>query len=150
MSFTGDDGCQFFLVYSPILSLLILNSNKKVNNWISIRTWSEKIKASDATLESIMSNLANGRVILKFNNFVLVEKNSSSFYSNFLLYSYIVYESKNWWCNPTNNLPLKIFLFSTVKLVRNTIKCKFISNSRVIAFDGEGSWSFGNDLVKML
>ena len=34
---------------------------------------------------------------------------------------------------------------SQIKSVRNTIKSKFTYNGRKIAFDGEGSWSFGND-----
>ena len=33
------------------------------------------------------------------------------------------------------------------KLVRNTIKIKFSYNGRGIAFDGEGLWSFSNDLA---
>ena len=36
-------------------------------------------------------------------------------------------------------------MFGTVKLVRNADKSKFTYNGRRIAFDGEGSWSFGND-----
>ena len=35
MYFTGDDGYQNLLVFAPMLSLLILDSNKKVTNWIS-------------------------------------------------------------------------------------------------------------------
>ena len=35
MYFTGDDGYQNFLVFAPMLSLLILDSNKKVTNWMS-------------------------------------------------------------------------------------------------------------------
>ena len=37
-----------------------------------------------------MFNLANARVILKFKNSVLVQKSSSSLYSNFILSLYIV------------------------------------------------------------
>ena len=37
-----------------------------------------------------MSNLAYGRVILKFNSSVLVPENSSSLYSNFILILHIV------------------------------------------------------------
>ena len=39
-------------------------------------------------------------------------------------------------------------LFGTVKLVRNAIKSKLIYNGRGIAFDVEGSWSFGNDFTR--
>ena len=34
MCFVGDDGYQTFLVYAPMLSSLILDSNEKVTAWI--------------------------------------------------------------------------------------------------------------------
>ena len=74
-----------------MLSSLILDSNKKVINWILTGTSSEKIKPFDTSLEPKMSNLVNGRVILKFNNSCLLQK-SSSLYSNFILNLYTVYE----------------------------------------------------------
>ena len=67
----GNDGYQNFLVFAPLLSSLILNRNKKVTNGISTGILSEKIKPFDTNLEPTMSNLANGRVNLKFNNSVL-------------------------------------------------------------------------------
>ena len=79
MYFTGDDGYQNFLVFAPLLSSLILDSNKNVTDWISTGIWSEKIKPIDIELELTMSNLANGRVYLKFKNPVFVQKNFSSF-----------------------------------------------------------------------
>ena len=51
---------------------------------------SENIKPFDTNLEPTMFNLDSGRVILNFNNSVLVQKSSSSLYSKFILY--IVYE----------------------------------------------------------
>ena len=54
------------------------------------RVSSEKIKPCDTNLESTMFNLANAWVILKFKNSVLVQKSSSSLYSNFILSLYIV------------------------------------------------------------
>ena len=95
-----------------------------------------------------MSNLANGRVILKFNNFALVQKSSPSLCSNFILNLCIVYELNNWPRNPTNSFSLKNCLFGTVKLVRNAIKNKFTYNGWGITFDGEGSWSFGNGCAR--
>ena len=80
-----------------------------------------------------MSNLANGRVSLKCTYFDLVQKKKSSLYSNFILNLYIVYELNN----PTNNFTLKNCLFGTVKLVKNTIKSKFIYYGCGIAFDDE-------------
>ena len=63
MYFTGDNGYQNFLVFAPILSLLILNSNEKVTNWMSTGISSEKIKSFVINLEPSMTNLANGRAI---------------------------------------------------------------------------------------
>ena len=89
-----------------------------------------------------MSNLANGRVILKFNIPVLVQSIFSSLYSNFIINLYIVCELINGPRNPTNNFTLKNGLFGTVKLTRNADKNKFSYNGQGIAFDGKGYWSF--------
>ena len=59
-----------------------------------------------------------------------------------------MYELNNWQRNITNNFPLKIDFFGTVKLLRNAIKSKFILKSWGIAFDWEGLWSFGNDFAR--
>ena len=82
MYFTGDNGYQNFLVFAPMLSSLTLDSNKKFNNCIYI-DWNIiwKIKPFDTNLEPTMSNLANGKRILEFNNSILVKKNSSSSYN---------------------------------------------------------------------
>ena len=74
MYFTGDDGYQNFLVFAPMHSSLIFDSNKKVTNLISTEISSEKNKLFGTNLEPTMSNLANGRVTLKYNNSVLVQK----------------------------------------------------------------------------
>ena len=149
MYFAINDGYQNFLVFAPILSSLILDSNKKVANWISTRMSSWKIKPFDTNLELTISNLANGRLILKFKISVLVQK-MFSFYSNFLLNLHIVYELNNWPPNPTNNFPVKNCFLGTVKLVRNTIKSKFTYNGWGIAFDGEGLCSFDNVFARNL
>ena len=54
-----------------------------------------------------MSNLANGKVSLKFDNPVLVQKKSSSLDSNLILNLYIFYELNDWSYNPSNNFTLK-------------------------------------------
>ena len=56
MYFTGNDGYQNF---SAFAGMLILDSDKKVRNWISTRILSEKIKSFDTNLEQTKSNLAN-------------------------------------------------------------------------------------------
>ena len=68
---------------------------------------SEKTNPFETNLEPTMSNLANGRVNLKFNNSVLVQKGFSSLFSNFILNLYIVYEINTWLRNPVNNFTLK-------------------------------------------
>ena len=107
MYFTGGDDYQNFLVFAPVLSSIILDSNKKFTNWILIRMSSEKNEPFDINLKATMSNLASRREILKFNNSILMQKSSYSLYSNFILNLYIVYELKNWLRNPINNFPQK-------------------------------------------
>ena len=108
-----------------------------MTDWTLTVIWSETIKPFDTNLELTMPNLANGRVNLIFNRSVLVQKSSSSFYSNFTLNLYIVYKLNNFPVNTNNNFSL-INLFGTVRLVRNVIKCKFSYNRLIIAL-----WSFG-------
>ena len=60
MYFTGDDVYHNFLAFAPILSCLILDSNKKALNWISTGISSKKIKPFDASLELTISCLAMG------------------------------------------------------------------------------------------
>ena len=60
MYFTSNDSYQDFLVFAPMLSSLILDSNKKVTNWILTRISSEKIKPLDTNHEPTMSNLVKG------------------------------------------------------------------------------------------
>ena len=55
-------------------SSLTLDNNKKVTKLISTRISPEKIKPFDTNLEPIMVNLSNCRVIVNFNNSVLVQK----------------------------------------------------------------------------
>ena len=92
---TGDNGSLNFLVFAPILNALILNSIKKVTKWIPTGIPCEKIKPFNTILEQAMSNLANGRVILKFDNSFLVQESSSSLYSNFILRLCTVYDLNN-------------------------------------------------------
>ena len=43
MYFAGNDGHQNFLVFAPMLSSLIVDSNKKVTNYVSTGISSEKL-----------------------------------------------------------------------------------------------------------
>ena len=80
MYFIGNDGYQNFLVFTL----------KKLLIGYRLEYHLKKIKPFDANLELAMSNLANSRIILKFNIFVLVQKSFSAFYSNFILNLYMV------------------------------------------------------------
>ena len=112
---------SIFFSFNPMLSSLTLKNTKKVTKWLLNEISSEKIKPFNTNLELTMSNLANGRVILKFSNSVLVQKSSFSLHSNFILNLYIVYEPNNWPRNCKNNFTLKNCLFVTVKLVKNAV-----------------------------
>ena len=124
--FTGNGDWQNLLAFSSMPSLLTLENNKKIN-WIStvLVLSCKTLKPFDSKFEPTMPNLVNGRIIIKYNNYVLVQKDSSSLYSNFILNLYIFCELNSWLRNPTNLLPLKDSLFGTVKLVRNGIKRRF-------------------------
>ena len=76
MYFTGNDCYQNFIFFSQMLRCLILDSNKsnKVVSWKSTGISPEKIKPFHVNLEPAISNLVDGRLILKFNNFVLAQK----------------------------------------------------------------------------
>ena len=80
MHFIDHDGYQNFQIFAPILSSLTLDNNKKGTVWISTGISPEKLNDSIVT----KSNSANCRVILKFNNSILVQKNSSLLYSKFI------------------------------------------------------------------
>ena len=64
MYFPDFDGYQNFLVFAPVLRSLILDSNKKVTNWMSTGISSEKIKTFDTSFQPTMSKSANDRVTL--------------------------------------------------------------------------------------
>ena len=90
MCFTANDDYQNFLVFVQALCSLTLGSNKEVTNWPSTRISFSKVKPFNINLNDMY--LVHGKVILKFNNSVLVQKKSSSLFSNFILILYKVYE----------------------------------------------------------
>ena len=57
MYFTGNDGYQNFLVFAQMSTSLILDSNKKVTNWILTGISSGKIEPFDTNHELTISNL---------------------------------------------------------------------------------------------
>ena len=99
MYFKGDDGYQIFIVFPPMYSLLTLDSNENITNWISIGISPKKFKPFGSSVAWTMSCLANREVSIKFNNSILVQQNYCSFYSNFMLNLCIVYQLSNLSCN---------------------------------------------------
>ena len=86
------------------------------------------------------------KIGLQFNNSVLVtEKNS---HATKIVNAYIVYDLDYWSINPLNNLILKNCLLVATNVVNNSDKSKYVYNGYGIAFDGDGSWSFGNDFAR--
>ena len=65
---------QIFLVFAPLENSHVLHNNKKATNWISTRVSPKKFTAFDVNLTLAMTNLVHGRVSLKFNIIVLVQK----------------------------------------------------------------------------
>ena len=118
MYFTDNDGYQIFLVSCSMLNSLILDSNKKVTNWISTGISSEKIKPLDTNFEPTMSNLANGKVVLNLTTLFQCKKKISLLYSKFILNLYIVYKFKTWPCNPIDYFALKNCLFGAEQYIR--------------------------------
>ena len=110
MYFRGNAFYQFFLVFALMLNLLTLDSNSKNTNWISIGVSSKQNKPIDINLSPTRTNLANGRVTIKFNNSVLVQTNSFSLYSTCILNLYIVYELNGWLRNLRNKFVQKKLL----------------------------------------
>ena len=74
MYFTDSDGHQDFLVFAIIVNSLILGGNKKIISRLLTGISYENIRPFDTNFELTMFNLANDRVILNFNNSVLVNK----------------------------------------------------------------------------
>ena len=75
----GNGSYHNFLIFSPMLSSLVLDSHKKVTNWLSTRISPEKIKPFDTDIEPTMANLVNGGVILILNKSFLVQKKKKFF-----------------------------------------------------------------------
>ena len=83
--FTGNDSDQYFLAFALMLNPLMLDNDKKVANLISAGVSLKKIKLLNVNFAPTMTNLANGRVSIKCNNSVLVQRGSFSLYSNLVL-----------------------------------------------------------------
>ena len=74
MYLTGVDGYQNFLDFHQCLIPQQLDNNdKNATSWISTELSPEKTKPFDFILAPIMSDLRNGRMILKFSNSVSVQ-----------------------------------------------------------------------------
>lgn len=75
-----------------------------------------------------MLELGYSRTILKFNNFLQVQKNLCHCTVTLFLNQQIVYGLNNWSRDCSNNFAMKNCLFGTGKITRNAIRSKFTSN----------------------
>ena len=66
-----------------MLNSLTLDNSKIVTNRMPSGASPKKTKPFDSHLALMISNLADSRVSIKSNSSVLVQKNPSSFYSDF-------------------------------------------------------------------
>ena len=83
---------------------------------------------------------------IKFDRHTLaVEENN---YTTEIVNTYIAYDLHAWSRNPTNNFKLKNSLFGATNIIKNSDKEKWVYSGYGIAFDGAGSWNFGNDFAR--
>ena len=83
---------------------------------------------------------------IKFDRHTLaVEENN---YTAEIVNTYIAYDLHAWSRNPTNNFKLKNCLFGATNIIKNSDKEKWVYSGYGIAFDGAGSWNFGNDFTR--
>ena len=68
-------------------------------------------------------------------------------YETKIVNTYIVHDLDKWRRNPFNSYAFKNWLFGVTNLVQNTNKSKYGYSGYGIAFDGAGSWNFGNDFT---
>ena len=116
---------SFLLVFASKFNSLTLddNNDKKVTNWISIEIFTEKIKRFNFSHALIMSNLGNGKIILKFNKSVYMQKSSFSSFSNLISNLYVVYE-----------FGLTILAMSFMHVNKTEI-CKFKAQDNIPGYD---------------
>ena len=89
--------------------------------------------------------LSEYRIGIKFDkNPLAVEQNN---YLIKIVNVYIVYDLEAWPKIMLRNVTLKN-LFGATNIIRNSDKEKYVYSGYVIAFDGKGDWSFGNDYAR--
>ena len=87
--------------------------------------------------------LSKYKVGIKFDKGLLaVEQNN---YATKTVNAYIVYDLDTWRNIPLRNFTLKKCLSGTTSIVKNKDKEKWVYSGYGIAFDGKGTWSFGNN-----
>ena len=86
------------------------------------------------------------RTGIKFDNNVLIAEQNN--YGTKNANAQIVYDLAIWLKNPLHNFELKKFLFGVINTAKNNCKGKWMYSVLRIAFDGEGSWNFGDDDAK--
>ena len=128
--------------------MLELNKDKGSDYILSLKSkglYISKLKPLfTASLHSI--KLFEYRMGIKFDKDPLaVEQNNCA---TRIVNVYILHEFDTWPEVPLNNFKLKNCLFTATNIVKNSAKEKWSYRVYGIAFDGTGSWNFGNDCAK--
>ena len=86
------------------------------------------------------------KVGIKFNKGPLALEHNN--YATKIVNAYNVYELDTWAKFPLNNFKLKNCLLGATNIVKHSDKEKLVYSGYEIAFDGAGSWNFGNGFAK--
>ena len=97
-----------------------------------------------ALLHSI--KLSGYRIRIQFNNSVLVVEQND--FATKDTDTFIVYDLDDWLKIPLNYFKLKNCSFVASNMIKNSNKGKWVYSGYGTAFDGAGSWNFGNDVAR--
>ena len=115
--------------------------NDYITDWKSKGVYNSKfVKLPEGFLPYI--KYFGYKIGIQFNNTPLVIEENN--YKTKILNVYIVYGLYNWPKILLRNFTIKKFLFGATAMVKNIDKEKFVPSGYAIAFDGKGSWNFGN------
>ena len=141
------DGFQNMFVYQATPNTLELKEDKGtyyIFSWKSKGVYTCKFKPlNTALLHSIKRSEYRMEIIFDKDPLSLEENSYVAKIAN----SYIAYELDAWPKNPLNNFKFKNCLFVATNTIKSNDKERWVYSGYGIAFDGVGSWNFGNDFA---
>ena len=147
--FDNDDIENMFL-YQPTFNTLESTTDKGIDYVID---WKSQVLFESKLLPLTGAFLPNMKysgykIGTEFNNTQLVVEQSN--YATKTVNAYFVYDLEDWPKIPLRTFKLKNCMLGATNIVKNSFKGKYVYSGYGIAFDGKGSWSFGNDLARNL